>query len=171
MKTKRFFIFGLPVVLLALGLIVSASLTLAGCSTDSDDSGTKEAGGGGDDETEEAGGGQPGRLTVKNLTGEAQYAQILSNVSPAPTTQAQINEILPTLEDVAFDGYDEDHQAPFDMRMMEGGEAVVFNKTGKYLVVVSGSAGRKFKTDVQFTNGSATVDYNTMTLISSLPEG
>jgi hypothetical protein len=167
MKTKRFFLFGLPVVLLALGLVVSASLTLAGCSTDSDDSGTKEIGGGGD---EEAGGGQPGRLTVKNLTGEAQYALIYSNVSPAPTTQAQINEILPTLEGVAFDGYDEDHQAPFDMRMMENGEAVVFNKTGKYLVVVMGSAGVKFKTDVQFTNGSATVDYNTMTLISGLPE-
>jgi hypothetical protein len=31
MKTKRFLIFGLPVLLLALGLIVSASLTLAGC--------------------------------------------------------------------------------------------------------------------------------------------
>jgi hypothetical protein len=31
MGAKRFFLFGLPVVLLALGLVVSALLTLAGC--------------------------------------------------------------------------------------------------------------------------------------------
>jgi hypothetical protein len=49
MKTKRFFLFGLPVVLLALGLVVSASLTLAGCSTDSDDgNGGTNGNGGGD---------------------------------------------------------------------------------------------------------------------------
>ncbi|MDR1095526.1 MAG: hypothetical protein LBL31_03995 [Spirochaetaceae bacterium] len=34
MKTKRFSHFGLPVVLLALGLVVSASLALAGCGDD-----------------------------------------------------------------------------------------------------------------------------------------
>ncbi|MDR1232470.1 MAG: hypothetical protein LBK61_13840 [Spirochaetaceae bacterium] len=39
MKTKRFFLFGLPAVLLALGLVLAASLTLAGCGGDDDDDG------------------------------------------------------------------------------------------------------------------------------------
>jgi predicted small secreted protein len=39
MKTKGYF-FGLPVMLLALGLVLAASLTLAGC-------GEEEEGGGG----------------------------------------------------------------------------------------------------------------------------
>jgi hypothetical protein len=38
MKTKRYF-FGLPVMLLALGLVVSASLALAGCGGDDGDGG------------------------------------------------------------------------------------------------------------------------------------
>jgi hypothetical protein len=43
MKTKRFFLFGLPVVLLALGLV------LAGCGDDDDDDGGNGGGGGGGD--------------------------------------------------------------------------------------------------------------------------
>jgi hypothetical protein len=37
MKTKRFFLFGLPAVLLALGLVAAASLALAGCGEEEDD--------------------------------------------------------------------------------------------------------------------------------------
>jgi hypothetical protein len=39
MKTKRFFLFGLSAVLLALGLVLAASLTLAGCGGDDGDGG------------------------------------------------------------------------------------------------------------------------------------
>jgi hypothetical protein len=37
MKTKRFFLFGLPVMLLALGLVLAASLALAGCGGEDDE--------------------------------------------------------------------------------------------------------------------------------------
>jgi hypothetical protein len=42
MKTKTFFLFGLPAVLLALGLVAAASLTLAGCGGDDDGGGDEE---------------------------------------------------------------------------------------------------------------------------------
>jgi hypothetical protein len=38
MKTKRFFLFGLPAVLLALGLVLATSLTLVGCGEEDESS-------------------------------------------------------------------------------------------------------------------------------------
>jgi hypothetical protein len=43
MKTKRLFLFGLPAVLLALGLVMAASLTLVGCGEE-EESGTPGSG-------------------------------------------------------------------------------------------------------------------------------
>jgi hypothetical protein len=150
---KSKFLMGILGVLLVFGLVLAACDNLANL-----------VGGGDGDET---GGGQTGRLTVNNLTGDTQNAVIYQNASP--TTAAGFTAATADGKMVAFDGYDEDHKTPFDMRMSdEDGEPVTFNKTGKYLVVVKGGAGTKFKADVQFTNGSATVDYKTMTLVTSL---
>jgi hypothetical protein len=152
MKKNRFLFLGILALALIFGLV------LTGCGDG--------AGGGGDDDNKVTGGGQTGRLTVNNLTGDTQNVVVYLNANP--TTKAEYDKA--TENQVAFDGYDEDHKTPFDMRMSnETGEPVIFNKTGKYLVVVTGDAGPKFKAGVQFTDGSATVDYSTMTLITSLP--
>jgi hypothetical protein len=145
----------------------AATLTVTATSTvDTAKSGTATVTvtGGGGNNNGTGGNGDAGKLTVNNLTGDLQNATVFDNATTAITTEAEFNAA--TAAQVAFDGYDADHKTPFDMRMsaVGGGEPVPFDKTGKYLVVVAKGTEVKFKADVQFTNGSATVDYNTMTL-------
>ncbi|MDR1325839.1 MAG: hypothetical protein LBK00_07385 [Treponema sp.] len=168
MKKSTLFLTGILALMLVFGLI------LTGCPTDSgDDKGNSTNNSDPVDKGDsDKGDGQPGRLTVNNLTGNDQNAIVYQNVSPPPATQAEFNAATEFSNMVAFDGYDEDRKTPFDMQMTnEDGKLATFNKTGKYLVVVMGNAGEKFKSDVQFTNGSATIDYNAMTLVSNLPAG
>ena len=57
---------------------------------------------------------------------------------------------------------------PYDLGGMPD-QNVPFKKTGKFMVVINDGPGLRYNVDVDFSNGSATVDWNTMNKQSDLP--
>jgi hypothetical protein len=106
------------------------------------------------------------RLTVNNLTGTFTAIEIFPN-APVPATQSAWNAIVATGRVALCDASD-DNSSPFEAFTISPGKT--FNPNGKYVVMVFTESGQRCQVDVQFTNGSATVNFSTMTDYFSLPE-
>ncbi|MCL2069591.1 MAG: hypothetical protein FWH19_01220 [Treponema sp.] len=130
-------------LVLVLGLFLLFGLTFTGCGDG--------AGGGG---------GTPGRLVVNNCPSNATV--IVSN-SSTPSTLTEL--ALGIGSAVAVAPYDD--SSPFNLVDAMGGGT--FTRTGSYLVVVSVNFNNYFMGDVRFTNGSATINFNSMTDQRDLP--
>jgi hypothetical protein len=151
---RRFFnITGALAVLLAAGLIVSASLTLAGCGDkDSGDPASPT-----NPSNPSSGGG--GILTLSNDPSYVKVSVYHSSIIPTTVEQFLLAGGSPTA--IATND-----SSPYTLMSFVSGQT--FRGTGTYLVAVSLSSDIYFKGGVHFNNGSATVDFNSMTSFSSL---
>jgi len=106
--------------------------------------------------------GSTGTLIIQNSpTGGMVYVYD----SGAPTTYMEFSEA--TRNNIAFGINTSDR---FTYQLMYPGTSEAFSGTGSYLVVFYRSGGSfYFKGNVSFSNGSATVDFNSMTSVDSLP--
>jgi uncharacterized lipoprotein YehR (DUF1307 family) len=107
------------------------------------------------------GGGTGSTLTINNCPS---YARVAIYANNTPTTLLQLQQMATEQIAVGMESI-----SPFTLLNIEG---TAFTRTGKYLVLVTGSANSiYFKGDVSFNNGSATVEFNSMIPHTSLPSG
>jgi hypothetical protein len=133
MKNKRALVFG---ILFVIGL------TFGGCndSTESSDNGA-------------VGGG--GILTINN--GPSVNSVEVHNYNSSVTTPEElINGMMAAIIAVGTPG-----DSPYTLR--EYSTISPFTGTGTFLVIVNTTAANYFKSEVSFNNGSATIDFNSMT--------
>jgi hypothetical protein len=107
------------------------------------------------------GGGGGGTLTISNSPGSG---SVYICDSSAPTTQMGLAGLL---SGSIASGMASD-RSTYPLQSSTGG---TFSGTGSYLVIFTQGGASYFKGDVSFNNGSATVDYNSMTAASTLPIG
>jgi hypothetical protein len=138
-----------PTLILKMFVVLMVLSAFAACSGgDSDTGGTG------------GGGGTSGVLTVNNAP---QSGTVIISDSPTLATQAGIGSISM----IAVGSSNDKSSYPLALiGLISGGK---FTKTGKYLVVLTIGGNNYFQANVQFTNGSATVDFNSMTPAASLP--
>lgn len=108
---------------------------------------------------------EKGILTVKNAPSVVD-ARVFENITP--TSRHQIIQMILNQDFIAHG------VAPNNDKQFRLSSLAVFSKSGNFLVtldtVYSADGGRRYKTGVKFNNGCATIDWNTMTPVSDLPE-
>jgi hypothetical protein len=141
-------------------LFLTITLVFFGCKGGGyTNSGLEDADGGGD------GGGSQGTLTVNNCP-ENVHVYVCTN-SPITAQMDLANKLTSFLAQNS----EQFSSSPFSLKNF-GNMASTWTGTGTYLVYIiceDSSIGNVFKTDVSFSNGSATINYNSMTNQSSLP--
>jgi hypothetical protein len=103
-------------------------------------------------------------LTVNNLTGTFVGIEIRP-YRPEPATWSDWQAIM-AIDTLAVCVAADDNSSPFDLQILPGN---TFDPNGQYVVLVTTESGERFKVDVQFTNGSAAVDFSAMTDPTTLP--
>jgi hypothetical protein len=128
-----------------LGMVLAFGLVLAGCSTDSDG----------------GGGGANGILTVNNCPSSG---TVMIFDSGAPATIAEFIGIMN-----GAIAYGTANNSTSYTLMSSGGSS--FTQSGSFLVILSVGGTNYFKANVSFSNGAATVDFDSMTPQTDLPLG
>jgi len=103
--------------------------------------------------------GNGGTLTVNNCPSIATVVVCDSNT---PTTLMELSQVVSVTVIAAGQG----SRSPFALKNIDGSN---FTRTGSFLVVLTANSDNYFKGNVNFSNGSATVDFNSMTSQTSLP--
>jgi hypothetical protein len=105
-------------------------------------------------------------LTVNNLTGTFTFLEMYPNGS-VPATRSAWEAIVGAGMVLCCDASD-DSTSPFEVFRIFPDKT--FNRSGSYALSIQAGDEFKIKTNVRFTNGSAVVDFSTMTDFFSLPE-
>ena len=112
------------------------------------------------------GNGGGGKLTIQNKPLDVLLGWGLLNVYKNPETPIMTSsDLLAAISPSFLEATAMSMENPYDLRDMIN---VPFKKTGKFMVVTV-DAGVCYIVDVNFSNGSATVDWNTMKKQSDLP--
>jgi hypothetical protein len=124
--------------------------------------------------TSGVGDGTPGVLTIEGYTGNGTYVYIYNYSGSSITTQLQYGQILSQYSPMLALG-DADNGTS-QITLYEGNGEIPFDETGTFLVTIGApnpardnDIEQRFKAAVQFTNGVATITFNSMTWMEDLP--